>query len=63
MAGGGYTKDSFKWGIGVVMSVLSGLDYQPPKQEPPFEDDQETWDEVRANVIQVKDLVFPIHDI
>ncbi|MHA2027109.1 MAG: histone deacetylase family protein [Candidatus Thorarchaeota archaeon] len=63
MAGGGYSKDSFKWGIGVVMSVLSGIEYRPPKQEPPFEDDEETWDEVRANVDKVKDLVFPIHKI
>ncbi len=59
LAGGGYTNDSFKWGIGVVMSVLSGYRYNPPKQEPPFEDDEETWDTVRANVDRVKALVFP----
>jgi acetoin utilization protein AcuC len=58
LAGGGYTNDSFKWGIGVVMSVLSGYDYQPPKQEPPYEDDDETWAIVRGNVEKVKDLVF-----
>jgi acetoin utilization deacetylase AcuC-like enzyme len=59
LAGGGYTNDSFKWGIGVVMSVLSGFDYEPPKQEPPYEDDDETWDVVRGNVKKVKGLVFP----
>ncbi|MFW9892322.1 MAG: histone deacetylase family protein [Candidatus Thorarchaeota archaeon] len=62
-AGGGYTNDSFKWGIGVVMSVLSGYRYDPPEQEPPYDDDEETWAEVRKNVEQVKELVFPIHDI
>jgi len=60
LAGGGYTNDSFKWGIGVVMSVLSGYDYQPPKQEPPYEDDDETWEIVRGNVEKIKDLVFPV---
>ncbi|MFX1578680.1 MAG: histone deacetylase family protein [Promethearchaeota archaeon] len=59
LSGGGYTNDSFKWGIGVVMSVLSGFHYAPPKQEPPFKDDEETWDIVRANVEKVKGLVFP----
>ncbi|MFX1482309.1 MAG: histone deacetylase family protein [Promethearchaeota archaeon] len=63
MAGGGYTNDSFKWGIGVVMSVLSGYKYEPPKQQPPYEDDDETWEEVRKNVKQVKDLVFPMHGL
>jgi len=63
MAGGGYTNDSFKWGIGTVMSVLSGFDYKPPKQNPPFEDDEETWEVVRANVEQVKELIFPLHGI
>jgi len=60
LAGGGYTNDSFKWGIGVVMSVLSGYDYQPPKQEPPYEDDDETWEIVRGNVEKIKALVFPV---
>ncbi|MFW9806665.1 MAG: hypothetical protein ACFFFK_08055, partial [Candidatus Thorarchaeota archaeon] len=59
LAGGGYTNDSFKWGIGVVMSVLSGFPYQPPTQKPPYEDDEETWNIVRANVERVKSLVFP----
>ena len=58
LAGGGYTNESFKWGIGVVMSVLSGFKYNPPVQEPPFKDDDETWDIVRSNVARVKDLVF-----
>jgi acetoin utilization protein AcuC len=59
LAGGGYTNDSFMWGLGVVMSVLTGFSYEPPKQEPPYEDDEETWDIVRANVEKVKRLVFP----
>ncbi|MFW9787618.1 MAG: histone deacetylase family protein [Candidatus Thorarchaeota archaeon] len=58
LAGGGYTRESFKWGIGVVMSVLSGYSYEPPTQKPPFEDDEETWDTVRANVEKLKNLVF-----
>ena len=58
LAGGGYTNDSFKWGLGVVMSVLTGFAYEPPKQEPPYEDDDETWDTVRKDVEKVKDLVF-----
>ena len=63
MASGGYTNESLKWGIGVVMSVLTGYGYETPKQEPPYEDDEETWEEVRKNVEQVKELVFPIHGI
>ena len=63
MASGGYTNESLKWGIGVVMSVLSGHSYEAPKQVPPYEDDEETWEEVRKNVERVKELVFPIHDI
>ena len=59
LAGGGYTNDSFKWGIGVVMSVLSGFSYKPPAQLPPYEDDEETWEIVRRNVEKVKALVFP----
>jgi len=58
LAGGGYTNESFKWGIGVVMSVLSGYKYEPPKQKPPFEDDKETWDIVQMNIQKVKRLVF-----
>lgn len=60
LAGGGYTNESFKWGIGIVMSVLSGHNYEPPKQEPPFEDDEETWTVVRDNVEKVKQLVFSV---
>ena len=41
------------------VSVLSGFDYEPPKQEPPYEDDEETWDTVRRDVEEVKSLVFP----
>jgi hypothetical protein len=41
------------------MSVLSGYDYQPPKQDPPYEDDDETWDIIRRDVEKVKGLVFP----
>ncbi|MGY5865223.1 MAG: hypothetical protein RTV41_11530 [Candidatus Thorarchaeota archaeon] len=63
LAGGAYSNDSFKWGIGTVMSVLSGFNYEPPTQKPPFEDDEETWDEVRTNVEKVKELVFPLHNI
>lgn len=63
MASGGYTNESLKWGIGVVMSVLSGYSYEPPKQVPPYDDDEETWEEVRKSVERVKELVFPIHDI
>ena len=63
LAGGGYTNDSFKWGIGVVMSVLSGFPYEPPKQQPPYEDDEETWHIVRKDVEKVKALVFPEHGI
>ncbi|MHA2359685.1 MAG: histone deacetylase family protein [Candidatus Thorarchaeota archaeon] len=63
MASGGYTNDSLKWGIGVVMSVLSGYGYEAPTQEPPYEDNEETWDEVRKNVEPVKERVFPIHGI
>ena len=58
LAGGGYTNDSFKWGIGVVMSVLSGFSYSPPTQRPPYKDDEETWEIVRGNVEKVKALVF-----
>ena len=59
MTGGGYTRNSLTWGFGTVMSVLSGHPYEPPVQEPPFVDDKETWNIVRSNVDEVKDLVFP----
>ncbi|MFX1368117.1 MAG: histone deacetylase family protein [Promethearchaeota archaeon] len=58
VAGGGYHSDSLKWGIGVVMSVISGHPYEPPRQNPPFEDDEETWDSVRLNVKRIKEQVF-----
>jgi acetoin utilization protein AcuC len=58
LAGGGYHRESFKSGMAVVMSVLSGHPYKPPAQSPPFEDDEETWEEVRTNVNKVKDCVF-----
>ena len=58
LTGGGYTRTSLKWGFGTVMSVLTGHPYEPPKQEPPFTDDEEMWSIVRSNVSKVKDLVF-----
>ncbi|TFG32349.1 hypothetical protein EU528_03750 [Candidatus Thorarchaeota archaeon] len=58
LTGGGYTRTSLKWGFATVMSVLADHPYQPPVQEPPFEDDEETWNVVRSNVSKVKDLVF-----
>ncbi|MGQ4911997.1 MAG: histone deacetylase family protein [Candidatus Thorarchaeota archaeon] len=58
LAGGGYHPDSFLWGMGVAMSVLTGHPYSPPPQKPPYEDDEETWSEVRSNVERVKELVF-----
>lgn len=60
LAGGGYHPDSLKWGMGVVMSVLSGHAYSPPPQEPPFEDNEEVWSEVRESVARVKERVFPL---
>ncbi|MCK4566290.1 MAG: hypothetical protein KAU48_03180 [Candidatus Thorarchaeota archaeon] len=59
LTGGGYTNTSLKWGFGTVMSVLTGHTYEPPVQEPPFDDDEETWNQVRRNVMKVKELVFP----
>ncbi len=58
LTGGGYTNSSLKWGFGTVMSVLTGHTYEPPVQEPPFDDDEETWNQVRHNVMKVKELVF-----
>jgi acetoin utilization protein AcuC len=60
VTGGGYHPDSLLWGIGIVMSELTGAPYEPPPQLPPFEDNQETWDEVRENVARVKELVFSV---
>ncbi|UCE09584.1 MAG: hypothetical protein JSW61_11510 [Candidatus Thorarchaeota archaeon] len=59
LSGGGYHPDAFRWGVGEVMSILSGHPYDAPPQEPPFEDDEETWEIVRSNVSEVKRLVFP----
>ena len=58
LTGGGYTRKSLTWGFGTVMSVLTGHPYEAPPQEPPYDDDEETWNIVRANVSKVKDLVF-----
>lgn len=58
LAGGGYHPESLRSGMAVVMSVLSGHQYTPPLQGPPFEDDEVTWSEVRANVALVKQQVF-----
>jgi acetoin utilization protein AcuC len=58
LAGGGYHPESFLWGMGVVMSVLTGHPYNPPEQNPPFQDDEETWAEVKRDVAHVKDAVF-----
>ncbi|MGY5873164.1 MAG: hypothetical protein RTV72_13015 [Candidatus Thorarchaeota archaeon] len=63
LTGGGYTRASLTWGFGTVMSVLTGHPYEPPVQEPPFIDGEETWDIVRSNVNEVKDLVFSEHDL
>ena len=58
LTGGGYTRKSLTWGFGTVMSVLTGHPYEPPPQEPPYDDDEETWETVHSNVKQVKELVF-----
>ena len=60
MTGGGYHPDSLLWGIGTVISELSGAPYDPPPQKAPFKDNKETWDEVKANVARLEELVFPI---
>jgi acetoin utilization protein AcuC len=60
VTGGGYHPDSLLWGIGTVMSELTGFPYEPPTQKPPFEDNQETWNEVKKNVSLVQDLVFSV---
>lgn len=63
VTGGGYHHESLCWGLGTVMSVLSGLDFEPPPQQPPFDDNEETWEEVKNNVALVKDLIFPIFNL
>ncbi|MBD3407710.1 MAG: acetoin utilization protein AcuC [Candidatus Lokiarchaeota archaeon] len=60
ISGGGYHPEAFLWCAGTVLSVISRTDYQPPSQEPPFEDDDETWNIVKRNVSRVQELVFPI---
>ncbi len=60
LSGGGYHPDSLRWGVAVVMSILTGHEYTVPAQTPPFNtDDEETWATVRKNVELVKRLVFP----
>jgi hypothetical protein len=59
LSAGGYDATAFGWGVGTILSVLTGLEYSPPKQTPPFDDDEETWDIVRSNVRDVKEAVFP----
>ncbi len=64
LSGGGYDPDSLAWGACVVLAVLTGNDYVPPTQTPPFEhDDRETWDIMRKNVALLKKLVFPLHGL
>jgi acetoin utilization protein AcuC len=58
LSGGGYHPDSFRWGIGQVMSVLTGYPYEAPIQEPPFDDDDDAWADIRYTVAAVKDYVF-----
>ncbi len=63
MAGGGYHADALNWGVATAMSVLTGHMYHTPPERPPIEDDDETWDEVRNTVDQIKRTVFPIHNL
>jgi acetoin utilization protein AcuC len=63
VSGGGYNPESFQWGAGEVMSVLTGHEYNAPEQQPPFDDDDETWEIVRENVRLVEETVFPILDL
>jgi len=63
VSGGGYHPETFRWGVGEVMSVLTGHDYFAPKQDAPFEDDEETWEIVRNNVEALEKTVFPIHGL
>lgn len=58
ISGGGYNREVFQYGAGVVMSVLTGHEYQPPPQKAPFDDDEEIWEEVRTNTEHVQSLVF-----
>ncbi|MFX0053805.1 MAG: histone deacetylase family protein [Promethearchaeota archaeon] len=58
ISGGGYNREVFRYGAGVVMSVLTGAVFNPPTQTPPFEDDDEIWAVVKENTQKVQDLVF-----
>ncbi|NWF96769.1 MAG: acetoin utilization protein AcuC [Candidatus Thorarchaeota archaeon] len=60
VSGGGYHPDALAWGSASVFSVLTGLSYEAPAQTPPFKDDAETWQVVKANVEAVRSLVFPV---
>ncbi|MFW9920946.1 MAG: histone deacetylase family protein [Candidatus Thorarchaeota archaeon] len=60
VSGGGYNPDTFHWGIGEVLSVLTGHGYTSPPQNPPFEDDEESWEIVQKNVQEIEGTVFPI---
>lgn len=60
VTGGGYHPDSLLWGVGTIMSILTGYPYEPPVQKPPFKDNEETWSEVRCSVMKLKELIFPI---
>jgi acetoin utilization protein AcuC len=63
VSGGGYHPETFRWGVGEVMSVLTGHQYSAPQQQPPFDDDEETWEIVRRNIAELEKLVFPIHGL
>ncbi|MHA2141143.1 MAG: histone deacetylase family protein [Candidatus Thorarchaeota archaeon] len=58
ISGGGYNREVFQQGAGVIMSVLAGHEYRHPPQTPPFEDDSDTWTEVKNNIKKVQDLAF-----
>jgi acetoin utilization protein AcuC len=60
VSGGGYNPEVFRIGAGIVMSVLTGVAFNSPKQTPPFEDDDEVWAEVKRNTQKVQDLVFSV---
>ncbi|TFG31871.1 acetoin utilization protein AcuC [Candidatus Thorarchaeota archaeon] len=60
VTGGGYHPTALCWGVGTVLSILTGHSYQPPLQTPPFEDDKDTWAEVRNNVARLKESIFPL---
>ncbi len=63
LGAGGYDANAYRWGLGVVFSELSGHSYTPPSQQPPFEDNKETWDIVKQRVSRLKDLIYPIHGL